>query len=166
MKNKINLFFFIGIFVIFLDLLTKSIAENQLANRVIEVIPGFFNLVLVWNKGAAFGIIANAPEIIRKIVLIGSSTIAAIITTMYVIKSKEKLSIFEIVSLSLIAGGSVGNLYDRLFIGAVRDFLDFYIGQHHWPAFNIADASISIGIFLFIFYELFWKKKHLENKEL
>ncbi len=159
MKNKINIFFFIAVLIIFLDLLTKSIAENNLNNLIIEVIPGFFNLVLVWNKGAAFGIIANAPDIIRKIILIGSSTIAAVITTVYVMKSKEKLSMFEVVSLSLIAGGSVGNLYDRFFIGAVRDFLDFYIGQHHWPAFNIADASISIGIFLFIFYEIFLKKE-------
>lgn len=119
-----------------------------------------FDLVLVWNTGAAFGILGQAPEMIRKLILVGSSTVAALVTTFYVLKKYSNLSWIEIISLSLIAGGAVGNLYDRLFIGAVRDFLDFYISNHHWPAFNVADASITLGIGIFIFIEIYYKKRH------
>ncbi|MCX7760126.1 MAG: signal peptidase II [Hydrogenothermaceae bacterium] len=156
---KLYYYFGIAVSVIILDLLTKGFAERYLSDKVIEVIPGFFNLVLVWNDGAAFGILADAPEVIRRLILVGSSTIAAIITTVYVLKKHNILTMLEIISLSLICGGAVGNLYDRLILGSVRDFLDFYISNHHWPAFNIADASISIGIALFLFMELFYKKK-------
>lgn len=97
---------------------------------------------------------------IRKLILVGSSTVAALVTTFYVLKKYSNLSWIEIISLSLIAGGAVGNLYDRLFIGAVRDFLDFYISNHHWPAFNVADASITLGIGIFIFIEIYYKKRH------
>lgn len=146
--------------IIAFDLITKNIAQSYLSDKTISVIPGFFDLVLVWNTGAAFGILGQAPEVIRKLVLVGSSTIAAIITTFYVLKKHPYLSWLEIISLSLIAGGAVGNLYDRLFIGAVRDFLDFYISTYHWPAFNIADASITVGIAIFVFIEIYYKKRH------
>ncbi|MEZ0323730.1 MAG: signal peptidase II [Hydrogenothermaceae bacterium] len=156
---KLYYYFIVSVFIVILDLLTKRLAETYLSDKVLEVIPGFFNLVLVWNNGAAFGILADTPETIRRLILVGSSTIAAIITTVYVLKKHNTLSMLEIIALSLIAGGAIGNLYDRLFLGSVRDFLDFYISTYHWPAFNIADASISVGIVLFLFIELFYKNK-------
>ena len=159
MNKKVLTFLGISFFIVFADLLTKTLAETYLADKTVEIISGFFNLVLVWNKGAAFGMLAEAPEVVRKLMLIGSSIIAAVITSGYVFKAYSKLSNLEVLSLALICGGSVGNLYDRLFLGQVRDFLDFHIKDHHWPAFNVADASITIGIALFIGYELFWKKK-------
>lgn len=146
--------------IVIVDLVTKRLAEIYLAGKSIPVVPGFFDLVLVWNTGAAFGILGQAPEVVRKLVLVGSSLIAAIITSVYVLKKFRSLLWIEIVSLSLIAGGAVGNLYDRFFLGAVRDFLDFYVGGHHWPAFNVADASISVGIALFLFTEIYYKKRH------
>lgn len=156
---KLYYYFGISLTIVILDLITKSLAQTYLSGKTVSVIPGLFDLVLVWNTGAAFGILGQAPELIRKVVLVGSSTIAAIITTIYAIKKHTQLSKLEIISLGLIAGGALGNLYDRLFLGAVRDFLDFYIKDHHWPAFNIADASISVGIGIFLFLELFYKKK-------
>ncbi len=160
MNKKFKIFLMVFILIVFLDLLTKEIAVRFLSQvEKISVIPGLFNLTLVWNKGAAFGILSEAPEIIRKLVLIGASSIAAVVTIIYSYKKRFSLSYWEMVFLALIAGGAVGNLYDRIFIGAVRDFLDFYIKNYHWPAFNIADTSISIGIAGFIIYELFFKKK-------
>jgi signal peptidase II len=161
MEKKSFTFWSIFVTIILIDLLTKNLAESYLKDKTIEVIPNFFNLTLVWNKGAAFGILAESPEYVRKLFLIGSSLIAAVVVIVYFLKSKDKLSNFETLSLALIGGGAVGNLYDRLFLGQVRDFLDFYIKDHHWPAFNVADASISVGIALFIFYELYYKKRSI-----
>lgn len=158
--NKVYVYFIVAIVIIALDLITKNLAQLYLSDKSVSVIPGFFDLVLVWNTGAAFGILGQAPEMIRKLILVGSSTVAALVTTFYVLKKYSNLSWLEIISLSLIAGGAVGNLYDRLLIGAVRDFLDFYISNHHWPAFNVADASITLGIGIFIFIEIYYKKRH------
>ncbi len=141
------------------DLITKEIAERVLIGRDITLIPGFFDLTLVWNKGAAFGILANASEAVRKLILIFASLIAVIITVIFTYKKQRDLHPMQIYSLALITGGALGNLYDRIFIGAVRDFIDWHIKQYHWPAFNIADTSITLGIAIFIFYELFLKKK-------
>ncbi|WP_457643054.1 signal peptidase II [Persephonella sp.] len=160
MDKKFTVFLATAVSVIFLDLFTKELAVRFLSETgKVSVIPGFFDLTLVWNRGAAFGILAEAPEYIRKLVLIGASSIAAVVTVVYAFVKRNSLSYWEIVSLSLIAGGAVGNLYDRIFIGAVRDFFDFYIKNHHWPAFNVADSAISVGIFMFVVYELFFKKK-------
>ena len=149
--------------IIVLDLLTKSLAESFLAEKDITVIKNFFDLTLVWNKGAAFGVLAKAPLWIRKLVLVVASLIAAIATIFYAYVKRDKLSNLELVSLALIAGGALGNLYDRIFLGQVRDFLDFHIFQYHWPAFNIADASITIGIALFVFNELYLKKRNQQT---
>ncbi|NPA12992.1 MAG: signal peptidase II [Aquificae bacterium] len=161
MDRKLALFLSVFFGVIALDLITKEIAEAYLSKvDRIKVIDGFFDLTLVWNKGAAFGILSQASETVRKAVLIFASLFIAIITTVYSIVNRKKLSNWEIVSLALISGGAFGNLYDRIFIGAVRDFLDFYIKDYHWPAFNIADTSITIGIASFVFYEIFLKNKN------
>jgi len=160
MNKKFNIFLAIFVGVVFLDLITKEIAVRFLSSvEKISVIPGLFDLTLVWNRGAAFGILSEAPEIIRKLVLIGAASVAAVVTIIYSFAKRYTLSYWEMIFLALIAGGAVGNLYDRIFIGAVRDFFDFYIKDYHWPAFNIADSSISLGIAGFIIYELFFKKK-------
>ncbi|WP_457621706.1 signal peptidase II [Persephonella sp.] len=151
-------------FIIAVDLLTKYIAVKYLSYSNITVIPGFFDLTLVWNKGAAFGILAEAPETVRILILIVASSIAAILTMVYAFIKRSQLSGWEFYSLSLIAGGAIGNLYDRIFIGSVRDFIDIYIKDYHWPAFNIADASISLGIAGFIFYEIFLKNKKRKSR--
>ena len=160
MNKRLILFFGIVIGVIGLDLITKELAVEYLSDieRVI-LIPNYFDLTLVWNRGAAFGIFGQAPEYIRKLILIGASSVAAVLTIAYAYLRNAKLSTFELVALALIAGGAIGNLYDRIFIGRVRDFLDVHIYSHHWPAFNIADSAITVGIGLFVVYELFFRKR-------
>ncbi|RMA97212.1 signal peptidase II [Hydrogenothermus marinus] len=161
--GNFRIFLIVVFFVLILDLITKNLAVSLLANKDIVIIPNFFDLTLVWNKGAAFGIFANSSEWIRKAILLGASTIAVIITAIYAYIKRFNISVFEMIFLGLIAGGALGNLYDRFFIGKVRDFIDIHIFNYHWPAFNIADASITIGIIGFVFNEIYLKKR-LKNK--
>ena len=123
-----------------------------------KVIEGFFSLVYVMNPGAAFGFLAGAPEIFRYFFFIGITSLAMLLIIYYILKSKqERLPV--IISLTLIFGGAVGNLIDRIRFGAVVDFLDFYIGTWHWPAFNVADSAISAGAVLMIWGILVNRKK-------
>ncbi|NPA52771.1 MAG: signal peptidase II [Aquificae bacterium] len=147
------------VFIVLLDQITKWIAVKFIGVGNITIIPNILDLTIVWNKGAAFGVLAQAPEYIRKLILIGASSIAAVATIFYAYKKASQLSKLELYSLALIAGGAIGNLYDRIILGSVRDFIDFHIGKYHWPAFNIADAAITIGIIGFVVSELFLKKK-------
>ncbi|WP_456401166.1 signal peptidase II [Persephonella sp.] len=165
MKRYIK-FLILVITIIALDLFTKSLAVKYLSSGNITVIPNFLDFTLVWNRGAAFGILAEAPETVRVLILIVASSIAAVITMGYAFAKRKTLTNWEFYSLALIAGGALGNLYDRIFIGSVRDFIDVYIKEYHWPAFNIADASISTGIAVFIFYELFLRKKREKSVQL
>lgn len=152
--------FLIVVFTIIgLDLFTKELAVRLFSEKDFTVIPNFFDFTLVWNKGAAFGVLANAPDWVRKLILIFASSIAAIATIVYAYAKQNKLSKIEFYSLALIAGGALGNLYDRIFLGQVRDFIDWHIFQYHWPAFNLADASITVGIFLFALNELYLKNR-------
>ncbi len=159
MKKRFLKFCVVALSILILDLITKELAEKYLANKVIPIIPNFFNLVLVWNKGMAFGLLGDAPEILRFLTLIIATLLIIIITILYAYKNINNLPKPQFYSLALITGGALGNLYDRLFIGKVRDFLDFYIGNYHWPAFNIADSSITVGVIIFVSYEIFFKKR-------
>ena len=159
MEKRFLKFIGVALFIFILDLITKEVAERYLANKVIPVIPNFFNLVLVWNKGMAFGILSEAPEFVRFLTLIIITLIIVVITVIYAYKNCKNIPTLQFYGLALITGGALGNLYDRIFIGKVRDFLDFYIGNYHWPAFNIADSSITIGVIIFVSYELLFKKE-------
>ena len=163
MGNRFIKFLSVVFFILFLDLLTKEIAEKTLEGKVITVIPNLFNLVLVWNKGMAFGMLGNAPEIVRFLSLILATLIIILITIVYAYKNKDKLPALQFYALAMITGGALGNLYDRIFLGKVRDFLDFHISNYHWPAFNIADSSITIGVIIFVIYEIFFKSKHTHS---
>ncbi len=163
MGNRFIKFLSVVFFILFLDLLTKEIAEKTLEGKVITVIPNLFNLVLVWNKGMAFGMLGNAPEIVRFLSLILATLIIILITIVYAYKNKDKLPALQFYALAMITGGALGNLYDRIFLGKVRDFLDFHISNYHWPAFNIADSSITIGVIIFVIYEIFFKSKHTRS---
>jgi signal peptidase II len=150
---------FVVFLVIFLDLFTKELAVKLFADKDFTIIPNFFDFTLVWNKGAAFGVLSEAPLWIRKLILVFASLIAAVATIVYAYAKQNTLSKLELYSLALIAGGALGNLYDRIFLGQVRDFIDWHILNYHWPAFNIADASITVGIFLFALNELYLKNR-------
>lgn len=115
----------------------------------VPVIPGLFNLTLLFNTGAAFGIMAGAPSVWRQAFFVGMAALALGVMFFFYRQFCSQGRIF-VHALGLIAGGAVGNLIDRLRFGAVVDFLDFYLGAHHWPSFNVADAAICVGVGLFI----------------
>jgi signal peptidase II len=141
------------------DLWTKSLVFKCLSSRATQhcsVIDGFFQFVLVENRGAAWGIAAD-----KTIPLILVSLIAIVIVfAVFLLAHKPQAVV--VFSLGLFAAGICGNLYDRLFNdGRVRDFLDFYYRDWHFPAFNIADSMLTVAVFLLILVTIFSPKKEL-----
>lgn len=129
--------------VIALDQITKYVIMQKLyPAEIINVVSGFFDLVYFMNTGAAFGIF-NEGGALRTIFLIGTSAIALIVIGVLIKQSKSPFLTF---ALSLIAGGAIGNLIDRLRFGSVVDFLYFHAGRWYWPAFNVADTAITVGV--------------------
>jgi signal peptidase II len=129
------------------DQITKAVIQQKYALWASDtVIPGFFNLVHVLNKGAAFGFL-NQPDTSWQTGFFVAVTIAAVGFIYYLLSTADKGDRFFIWGLGLILGGALGNLIDRLRTGLVVDFLDFYVGPYHWPAFNVADIAISCGAF-------------------
>ncbi len=119
----------------------------------LEVIPGLFNLTYLTNTGAAFSLLAGSPALWRQVFFIGVAVAAlAVIGILY--RKLARDNRWYGVSLALIAGGAAGNLIDRIRQGAVIDFLDFYLGHHHWPAFNLADSAITVGVGIFLLLHL------------
>lgn len=114
-----------------------------------EVIPGFFNLVYVVNTGAAFSILADVHSPWRHYFFLIVGCLAIIGLTVAYIKFKEDNKYYYF-PIGLIVGGAAGNMIDRVRLGSVVDFLDFYLGDYHWPAFNVADSAICVGAVLFI----------------
>jgi signal peptidase II len=137
----------IAIIIVVLDFLTKrAVIAKVMPYENINILP-FLRIVHVENKGAAFGLFAALDN--KFFIVISLITIAVII--IYALKFAKGL---ETYSFSLILGGALGNLIDRLTIGKVIDFIDVFIGKWHWPAFNVADSALTIGIGLFILINL------------
>jgi signal peptidase II len=135
-------------FVLVVDQITKWFANTSIAlYETIEVIP-FFNFTLAYNYGAAFSFLADAGGWQRWFFTVIAAVFSiVIIVWLAKLKSSAKL---EAISLSLILGGAIGNLIDRVIYGYVIDFLDVYYQDYHWPAFNIADSAICVGAVLLI----------------
>ncbi len=128
--------------VLILDLITKELAEALLSEKSYDPLP-FLKLMLIYNRGAAFGIFSELPDFLRVPLLVGAPLIALAVTFVYSFRVSDKLSV---IALGMVAGGALGNLFDRLFLGKVRDFLHLHLGDLYWPAFNLADASITLAI--------------------
>lgn len=126
------------------------------------VIPGLFNLVYVLNPGAAFGFLADASAAFRYVFFTGITVVAAGLIVYYLVKTNPRNLILA-ASLTLIFGGAIGNLIDRIRFGSVVDFLDFYLGAAHWPAFNVADSAITVGAALMI-WEMILHRKEKKTK--
>jgi signal peptidase II len=140
--------FWLAAAVIALDQLTKWLVLGYFAGRhPREEITGFFNLVLVYNKGAAFSLFAQAPGW-QTPMLIAFALIACAVVTVLILKNPAKRLLC--LGLALVLGGALGNLIDRLRFGHVVDFLDFHAAGWHWPAFNVADSAICVGAALLI----------------
>ncbi len=143
--------------VIILDQITKIlILKNLPLYHSITVIPGFFNITHIHNPGGAFGFMAHQDSSLRNFLFLFLSSFA-ICFIFYFYKNTNKTHPFLASGFSLIFGGAIGNLIDRIRFGKVVDFLDFYVGNYHWPAFNVADSAITVGIAVFIYHLLFKK---------
>lgn len=149
--------FLIAILVVLADQLSKWLVwKNIDLNTSHEVIPGFFRLTHVQNSGAAFGLFADSASEWKVSILIIFSVLALVVVSALLWKNSHAITSTG-VGLSLILGGAVGNLWDRLNHKHVVDFFDFYLGSYHWPAFNIADSAIVIGALLLVAEILFAK---------
>ncbi len=141
MDNRAPLFFCLSFVVFVLDQVTKLAVVSWLAVfDVIRVLP-FFNLVYYRNTGSAFGMFRNLGNIF----FIAVSAVAVVIVSLMIVKDRENR-----LGFSLILGGAAGNLADRVARGSVVDFLEVYAGRFYWPAFNIADSALTVGIALLV----------------
>lgn len=163
MKNKyLWVGSIIGI-VLVLDQVTKFIVEKRIRlHEVIVVLPGFFNLTHVRNKGAAFGILSSAPDVWRSIFFITVTVIAVAVIALLVRKTHERLLV---AAFSLIIGGALGNVIDRIRYGEVVDFIQWYVKSWYWPSFNVADSAISVGVALLAIDMLFFKKQEAASSK-
>src|SRR5690348_11306382 len=149
--------FAIALLILVLDRAAKWIVARDISlHDTIQVIPGFFRLTHVENRGAAFGLFADSPSEWKITVLVLFSVVALAIVSVLLWRNTHSMQSTGI-GLALILGGAVGNLWDRLLSGRVVDFLLFYVGQYQWPAFNVADSAIVVGAGLLVFEILFTK---------
>ena len=142
--------------LIFLDQVTKWWIINYIMQpiKILPITP-FFNIVLTWNSGISFGIFSNQGSF-SVIILSTLATLIVFFLAVWLMKAVNKKLI---IGLICIIGGAIGNIIDRVYHGAVIDFLDFHIKSYHWPAFNVADSCIFIGATLIILDSLFPDKK-------
>ena len=149
--------FLLALMVVLLDRWSKRLVAARLPMYShIQIIPGFFQLTHTENTGAAFSLFADSPSPWKTGMLIGFSVIAMLVVLVLVWKQRHALSITGI-ALSLILGGAMGNLWDRVASGRVVDFLLFYVKRYQWPVFNLADSAIVIGASLLVMEILFHK---------
>ncbi len=132
----------IGAAVVVIDQLVKWWIIDWLAEPpgFVAVLP-FFNLVMVWNRGVSFGLLSDAD--LAPYLMAGVAGLVVIGLVIWLARVAQRLLA---VSIGLIIGGALGNIVDRLRLGAVADFVDLHAGGYHWPAFNVADAAITVGV--------------------
>jgi len=151
LKRDYLLFIGLALIILLLDQVSKWMVVTHIeAHQTLSVIPGFFSLVLVKNRGMAFGIFSQTRSGFYYYFLLSTTigAIGVILFSFFWIKSSKK---WLTVGLSLILGGAVGNFVDRLRLGYVIDFLDFFLKGYHWPAFNVADSAVTVGTFWLLF---------------
>ena len=143
-----------------MDQVTKWWIINYIMQpiKTLPITP-FFNIVLTWNSGISFGIFSNQGSF-SVIILSTLATLIVFFLAVWLMKAENKKLI---IGLICIIGGAIGNIIDRVYHGAVIDFLDFHIKSYHWPAFNVADSCIFIGATLIILDSLFPDKKEEAN---
>jgi signal peptidase II len=157
LKNKYILLTVVAGLVVLADQITKALIWKYLPyHQSVTVIAGFFDLTHIHNPGGAFGIMANMGESVRTVVFLLASSLAVGLI-FYFYKKTPPSFIFLAIGFALIFGGAIGNLVDRVRLGVVVDFLDIYIGKYHWPAFNVADSAITVGMVIFGYHLLFKK---------
>ena len=149
-----------------LDFITKAyISSTMFLHESFVVIGGFLNITYVRNPGAAFSFLADAHPVFRFVFFVTVTVLAIILVLTYIIRSKIEEP-FMTFALSLILSGAVGNLIDRVRFGEVIDFIDVYIGSHHWPAFNVADSAISVGAVILLLEMFRGTKRQNDSKSV
>ena len=147
------------VLVVVLDQLSKLwIVGNFSLYESLTIIPGLFSLTYLTNTGAAFGILAGQPALWRQVFFVGVGLVALVVICFMYRRLRNDSTWYE-VALAFIAGGAIGNLVDRVRLGSVVDFLDVYVGTHHWPAFNVADSAITVGVAIFLVMNIFFEDK-------
>ena len=143
--------------VVVADQITKALILKYLPlHHSITVVAGLFDITHILNPGGAFGLMADTSVVVRTVVFLFISSLAVGLILYFYIKTPPGYALLA-AGFALIFGGAIGNLIDRVRFGMVVDFLDFYIGKYHWPAFNIADSAITVGLFIFLYHLLFKK---------
>ncbi len=154
----------IAIIIAYLDLLTKQVAFAYVDKTFVEkglryiIITDFFNIVKVWNRGVSFGMFNDLEH--SKLIFVIIVAFISIILLIWLYKSKNSIVSYAI---SFIIGGALGNMIDRIENSAVADFLDFHLFGYHWPAFNLADSAVFVGVAILIFDDLILSKKRNEK---
>ncbi|HEY2498292.1 MAG TPA: signal peptidase II [Candidatus Angelobacter sp.] len=152
--------FLIALAVLILDRVTKwAIIKTIALEDTVSIIPGLFRLTHLENPGAAFSLFAESTSPFKSALLISFSLAALVVVALLLWRSRAEFNASTL-ALSLILGGALGNLWDRLTEGKVTDFLDFYVGIHHWPPFNVADSAIVVGALLLLLRMLRKDTKH------
>ncbi|VAW76304.1 Lipoprotein signal peptidase [hydrothermal vent metagenome] len=147
----------LALLIVVLDQITKFLADNLLTyGEPVAILP-FFNLTLLYNPGAAFSFLSDASGWQRWFFVV-ISTAATVFLILWLRRLKSGHLLLAI-ALSLVLGGAVGNLIDRLWLGHVVDFIQLYYRGYYWPAFNIADSAISVGAALLIWDSLFTRRE-------
>ncbi len=145
----------LGVFVFALDQVTKAAVASQLPHGASRsVVDGFFNLVHARNTGIAFSLFHDAAPWFRDFAL-PAVQLGVIVVLIVMLRGLERTAHVSRFALAAVLGGAAGNLYDRLLHGYVTDFLDFYAGSRHWPAFNVADSAITVGVLLLLLDSIF-----------
>lgn len=160
LKSHHRLFLVIAAGVLFLDQTSKAVVSSTLRmHEVRPIIPGLFNLTRVHNTGAAFGLLAGQASPMRTLFFLAVSFLAmgVVLWMLFRLPPEQKV---ERLALSLIFGGALGNVVDRVRLGEVVDFVDIYFRSYHWPAFNVADSAISIGVILLLYRLVFAYEKN------
>ncbi|MGD9948340.1 MAG: signal peptidase II [Desulfobulbus sp.] len=156
-------FFTLILAVVCLDQASKFwIMHHFVLHESRVVIPDLFNLTYLTNNGAAFSILAGQPALWRQVFFLCTAGVALIFIWIAQ-RSYGRRSLWYTAALSLIAGGAIGNIVDRIRFGFVVDFLDVYVGSHHWPAFNVADSAITVGVIVFIVNNLLFDREASEQ---
>ncbi|MFY9909473.1 MAG: signal peptidase II [Candidatus Sulfotelmatobacter sp.] len=161
-----TVYFLIALIVVLLDRWTKHIVARRIALYAhIQVIPGFFRITHTENTGAAFSLFADSHAPWKTGMLIAFSVVALVIVSILLWKNNHA-HILTGVALSLIMGGAIGNLWDRVTTGRVVDFLLVYVKRYQWPVFNLADSAIVVGAGLLVLEIVFGQEKHASKTHI
>jgi signal peptidase II len=159
LRRRLILLLVVAAVVLVLDQWSKALALDELSPVYArQVIEGFFSLVLVMNSGVAFGVFSGIDSSLKAYLLLAFSGVTVALVLVYYFFDRQ-LDTLSALALALVVGGALGNMIDRWRFHKVVDFLDFYWRGYHWPAFNLADCAITVGVGLLLAATLFGRRR-------